>query len=508
MKWPHLLALGAVVWLAGCAAPSPQTTDGTVSASEATRTPGTPGAMPGVSVTELESVKVAPLSTPADLWERIRRGFAMPDLDGDLVQKQQQWYLSRPDYIERMTDRSRLYIFHVVEELELRGMPTELALLPYIESAFNPQAISSAKAAGMWQFMPGTGTDFDLRQNVLRDDRRDVIASTRAALDYLQQLYIMFGDWHLALAAYNWGQGNVSKAIARNKAAGLGTGYLDLSMPAETRNYVPKLQAVKNIVAHPEALGAVLPLIGNHPFFDTIEITQDIDVEIAAQLAQVRLDDFRALNPSHRKPIIFAAGTPQVLLPWDNAAIFKKNLAAADPAKLASWTAWVAPATMSPGEAARRTSMGESELRELNGVPRGVLIKQGSTLLVPRNGQGPAAVAGQVVDNARVAYTPEVVLRRTRVRARKGDTIAAIAERYDLPAATVAGWNKTGASAHVKTGHAVVLYLPVRASAVAPGAATPRNAKSSEPSRATKKKPPAAGRAGKKATPTKRSTHR
>ena len=245
--------------------------------------------------------------------------------------------MARPDYIERMTERSRMYIFHVVEELELRGMPTELALLPYIESAFNPQAISSAKAAGLWQFMPGTGRDFQLTQNVLRDDRRSVLESTRAALDYLQMLHDMFGDWHLALAAYNWGQGNVSKAIARNKAAGLPAGYLDLNMPAETRNYVPKLQAVKNIIARPETFGAVLPLIENHPFFDTVEITRDIDIEMAARLAEVRLEDFKALNPSQRKPIIFAAGTPQVLLPWDNAATFKKNLSAADPTTLVIW---------------------------------------------------------------------------------------------------------------------------------------------------------------------------
>ena len=341
MKLLHVLALGACVWLAGCAAPQKPSADNTAGApASPTIVNGTAGAMPAVAVTELPSSKVAPLAAPKDLWERIRRGFAMPDLDTDLVRKQEEWYVARPDYIERMAERSRMYIFHVVEELELRGMPTELALLPYIESAFNPQAISSAKAAGLWQFMPGTGRDFQLTQNVLRDDRRSVLQSTRAALDYLQMLHDMFGDWHLALAAYNWGQGNVSKAIARNKSAGLPAGYLDLNMPAETRNYVPKLQAVKNIIARPEAFGTVLPLIGNHPFFDTVEITRDIDVEMAARLAEVRLEDFKALNPSQRKPIIFAAGTPQVLLPWDNAAIFNKNLAAADPTTLASWTAW------------------------------------------------------------------------------------------------------------------------------------------------------------------------
>ena len=474
MKLLHVLALGACVWLAGCAAPQKTSAPSPTPSASATApiANGKDGAMPTVAVTELSSTKVAPLAAPKDLWERIRRGFAMPELDSDLVRKQQEWYLARPDYIERMVERSRMYIFHVVEELELRGMPTELALLPYIESAFNPQAISSAKAAGLWQFMPGTGRDFQLTQNVLRDERRSVLDSTRAALDYLQMLHDMFGDWHLALAAYNWGQGNVSKAIARNKAAGLPTGYLDINMPAETRNYVPKLQAVKNIIARPEAFGAALPLIGNHPFFDTVDITRDIDVEMAARLAQVRLEDFKALNPSLRKPIIFAAGTPQVLLPWDNAATFKKNLAAADPTTLASWTAWVAPATMPTRDAAHRVGMDESDLRQLNDVPKGMVIKQGSTLVVPRNGQTPAAVAPNVVNNAQMAYTPEIVLRRTTVRAHKGDTIARVAARYDLPAATVAGWNRRSAGAALKAGHAVVVYLPVRASSAGAGEAT------------------------------------
>jgi len=473
MKWFHVLALGASVWLAGCAAPTPSPQaggDGLVAtAPPAPRVQPQPahGEMSPVAVTELRSRTVAPLDAPADLWERVRRGFAMPDLDNELVRQHEQWYASRPEYIERMVERSRRYIFHVVEELELRGMPTELALLPYIESAFNPQAVSSARAAGMWQFMPGTGRDFQLTQNILRDDRRDVLDSTRAALDYLQQLYGMFGDWHLALAAYNWGQGNVKRAIERNQAAGLGTGYMDLNMPVETRNYVPKLQAVKNIIANPQAHGTVLPLIENHPFFDTVEITHDIDVEMAARLAEVRLEDFKALNPSQRKPVIFAAGTPQVLLPWDSAAVFKQNLAKAAPGSLASWTAWVAPDTQPSRQVASRFGMDEADFREVNGLPRGVLIKAGSTVIVRRGDGAATAVDSRVVNNAQLSYAPEIVLRRTVVRARQGDSIARVAARYDLPAATVAGWNHSRPAAALKRGQAVVLFLPVRAAAAA-----------------------------------------
>ncbi len=468
MNWYQGLALVASIVLAGCAAPgSPATSaDGSPTAAATTRSTARSGEMPDVAVSELRGAGVAQLEAPADLWDRIRRGYAVNDLEGDLVARHEQWYGTRPDYIERMVSRSRLYIFHIVEELELRGMPTELALLPYIESAFNPQAVSSAKAAGMWQFMPATGRDFQLRQNMFRDDRRNVLDSTRAALDYLQKLHDMFGDWHLALAAYNWGQGNVKRAVERNRAAGLPIGYMDLNMPAETRNYVPKLQAVKNIIANPQRYGTVLPLIENHPFFDTVDIKHDIDVETAARLAEVRLEDFKALNPSQRKPVIFAAGTPQILLPWNNAATFQQKLAEADPASLASWTAWVAPSTLPSRDVASRFGMDEEDFREMNNIPRGMVIKAGSTLLVRRAGQT-STVSESVVNNAQLAYTPEIVLKRTSVRARKGDSIAAVAARYDLPTATVAGWNHTSARASLKRGQAVVLYLPVRAAAAA-----------------------------------------
>src|SRR5690606_379992 len=202
----------------------------------------------------------------------------------DRLLDREQCEASRPDHTERMVTRANRSICHPAEELERRNMPTELALLPYIESAFNPQAVSSAKAAGMWQFMPATGSYFDLTQNAFRDDRRDVLASTRAALDYLDKLHRMFGDWHLALAAYNWGEGSVGRAIKRNERQGLGTSYVDLSMPNETRNYVPKLQAVKNIIAHPEKFNIELPNIENHPYFQAVDLKRDMDIELVASL--------------------------------------------------------------------------------------------------------------------------------------------------------------------------------------------------------------------------------
>lgn len=410
---------------------------------------------------------VANLAPPTDMWDRIRRGFKMPNLEGDLVRDREQWYSSRPDYIQRMTERSNKYIFHIVEELERRNMPTELALLPYIESAFNPQAVSSARAAGMWQFMPATGSDFQLKQNIFRDDRRDVVASTRAALDYLQKLYGMFGDWQLALAAYNWGEGNVSRAIAKNQRLGLPTGYTDLSMPAETRLYVPKLQAVKNIVANPQAFNTDLPLIANHPYFQSVPLTRDLDVDLAAKLADMQVVDFRALNPAAHKPVILAAGTPQILLPWDNAAVFQRNFDAYNQGQFASWTAWTVPSTMTVSDAAQRAGMSESDLRSLNNVPPRMLIKTGSTLIVPRSAGVLEDVTATVADTGQLSFQPEIVTRRTTVRARRNDNVASIASRYRVPVANVAEWNSVKPNHAFASGYQVIVYLPAQAARAA-----------------------------------------
>jgi len=465
-----LLALAASV-LAGCATQQPP---GLPSDPVLTTAPGAlpgqrvdRGALSAITPGRVNALPIASTEPPKELWDRIRRGFAMPDLQNELVTDREQWYTSRPDYILRMTERSSKYLFHIVEELELRQMPTELALLPFIESAFNPQAVSSAKAAGMWQFMPATGKYFDLKQNVFRDDRRDVLASTRAALDYLQKLYGMFGDWHLALAAYNWGEGSVGRAIAKNQKLGLGTSYDELSMPAETRFYVPKLQAMKNIVANPQAFNSQLPLIENHPYFQQVQITRDIDVALAARLADVQIEDFKALNPAARRPVILAAGTPQILLPWDNALVFQRNFDAYTQGQYASWTAWTAPTTMNPAEAARQTGMSEADLRSLNNIPPRMLIKAGSTLLVPRTAQMDDDVSSHVADNAQVSLAPEITTRRTTIKARKGESVASIASRYGLSAASVANWNGVGAQAAFKAGHQVVLYLPTTARSMA-----------------------------------------
>ncbi len=230
---------------------------------------------------------------------------------------------------------------------------------------------------------------------------------------------------------------------------------------------MPKLQAVKNIVANPQNFSARLPDIENHPYFQSVDITRDLDVALAAQLAEIPLEDFKALNPSANRPVILAAGTPQILLPWDNAIIFQTNLKARNNSRLASWTAWTAPSTMKVADAAKRVGMHESQLMSINNIPPRMLIKVGSTLLVPRSEGMSKDVSEHVADNGHMALAPEVVLRRSTLKARKGESVATIAKRYKVSAASVAEWNKVGSSAIFKAGQQIVVFLPARAKQVA-----------------------------------------
>jgi membrane-bound lytic murein transglycosylase D len=320
-----------------------------------------------------------------------------------------------------------------------------------------------ARASGMWQFIPSTGRDFELKQNVFRDDRRDVFASTRAALDYLQKLYGMFGDWHLALAAYNWGEGSVQRAIAKNQRAGLPTDYMSLRMPAETQGYVPKLQAVKNIVSRPASFNLQLPELYNHPYFLSVPIEHDIDVVLAIRLAGMTSDEFQNLNPQMNRPVILAAGTPQILLPYDNANRFVSELPQ-HRGPLTSWTTWIAPKTMKSAEAAHAAGMAEEEFRDVNRIPARMLIKSGSTLLVPRRNAMIADVSSSVADNATMMLAPDAPpLRKVALRTGKRDSVDSIAKRYRVSVAQVAQWNDVGTGAKFAPGQTVVVYVPNKA---------------------------------------------
>jgi membrane-bound lytic murein transglycosylase D len=448
-----LLALAAL--LAGCAAQPPAPPEPPAPVFEPVPAPPPivlvkpaekPAPPPPVVVREkprpaaaAASASKAGAANPGDLWDRIRKGFAMKDLNSSLVRTKTRQYAAQPEYLQRMFDRSRLYLYHIVEELEKRGMPTELALLPMVESAFNPMAYSRAHASGLWQFIPGTGKRFELEQNYWYDARRDIIDSTNAALDYLTKLHEMYGDWHLALASYNWGEANVRRAIARNKKQKRSAHYGALRMPRETRYYVPKLQALKNIISEPEKYSVDLQPIPNLPYFAVITETPDMDVERAAQLAEMPVADFIALNAGISRPLIRAHTGTRIVLPADKVSIFYENLEKEE-SPLVSWEIY----NPRPGEKleaiAKAFDMSVAELRRVNGIPNHSRTVP-RTLVVPMNGEAKSALTMPIM------YAPPIPLygkaRAVHV-VRRGDTLSEIARRYRVSVAALKSWNQTG----------------------------------------------------------------
>lgn len=362
-----------------------------------------------LSVQEIKAPPQLPISIdltqqPNDLWERIRHGFAMTNLNNDLVLHYQQWYQNRPEGLRRMIERSQPYLHHIVEELEQRGMPTELALLPMVESSFNPMAHSPAAASGLWQFIPSTGKRFNLEQNFWQDQRRDVMASTSAAIDYLHTIYEMHGDWHLALASYNWGEGAVRRAIEKNEARGLPTDYPNLTMPQETRHYVPKLQALKNILGNPQTFARLgLPFIPNEAYLGTATASRPMDVKTAARLANMTLEEFRHLNPSHNRPII-RPDTP-VVLPADRVDSFSEAVEN-HAESLTQWQAYAVKSAERINDIAQRFGISPQELIQANGLTGNVRLAAGSKILVP--GDDDSAGLERMLDmNAPITIQPE-----------------------------------------------------------------------------------------------------
>src|SRR5512139_156628 len=379
-------------------------------------------------------------ASAANLWERIRGSFGMQELPSPLVKEWENWYASRPDYLARMIARGERYLFYVVEEVERRGMPSEIVLLPMIESAYNPTAYSSAHAAGMWQFIPSTGKTYGLKQNWWQDERRDVLAATRAALDYLEKLYEMFGSWELALASYNWGEGAVGRAIQRNEARGLPGDYLSLEMPAETRNYVPKLMAVKNLIARPDDFGIALSHIDNRPYFAVVSTDKHIDVKIAAKLAEMPLADFEALNPSHNRPVIRADVAQPILVPADRAATFQSNLEAHGP-KLTTWQSYTIGKEDRLEKIAQRFGIALAQLKEVNSIPARLRSLVGLTILVPDNQEVPGGNVGAAGFAAPPSPEPSIVATVVKHVVRAGETLAGIAQRYRTTVAQLARSN-------------------------------------------------------------------
>ena len=383
-----------------------------------------------------------------NLWSRIKDGYAMPNIESAYTSKHQDWYASHPDYVKRMLERSQKYLFHIVEEVQKRDMPTEIALLPMIESAYNPQANSRSRASGIWQFIPSTGKHYGLKQNWWVDNRRDVTAATNAALDYLQKLHGMFGAWDLALAAYNAGEGTVQRAINRNRAQGLPTDYQSLSLPPETRNYVPKLQSIKNIVTNPEKYGLTLNSIPNHPYFARVTTPKQIDAKLAAQLAEISYEEFTSLNPSYNRPVITATSTStgekhQLLLPVWAAERFVDNLANYDK-PLTNWQTYNAKRGERMDNIAQKFGMNVSQLRDVNGLPASNKLRNSQAMLVPAvyNGEplsnadeikSDSINASEMENNNAIDQSSEIEPIATRSithKVKKGETLQALANKY------------------------------------------------------------------------------
>jgi membrane-bound lytic murein transglycosylase D len=447
----------------------------------------------GLGVTEIHDLGSprGAADAPGDLWERIRGGFALPALESPIVVERQAWYAQRPQQIKIMVERSRRYLFHIVEELEKRGMPTELALLPMVESAFNPLAYSRAHASGLWQFIPSTGRNYNLEQNWWYDARRDIVASTNAALDYLQSLHEMFGDWHLALAAYNMGENGLARAIERNRARGAGTDYAALQIPNETRRYVPSLVALKNVVANPAAFGVELDPIANAPYFVTVTLTRDIDLKLAAKLADMPLEEFLALNPGHNRPVVSSAVAPAIVLPADRAEAFVRNLDSHGK-PLSSWEVY----TFRKGDRLDRLAADRGvtveRLRIANGITSGSGPAVGQQLLIPRPGSTAATDPLPPVFRPPAASTGRVVSYTVRA----GDTVTKVARALSATSAQVLAAN--GGSERLIAGRTLSIQVAAqpqrRTTQAAPSAkaaakpAARATAKPAAPARAT---PPA-----------------
>ena len=372
-----------------------------------------------------------------DLWPRIRSGFAMRELDSPLIAKHEKWYVGHPDYFARMIDRSRRYLYYITEEVERRGMPSEIALLPMIESAFNPSAYSKSRASGIWQFMPSTGKKFGMQQNWWYDGRRDVISATNGALDYLQKLHDMFGDWDLALAAYNCGEGAVQRAQARNSKRGLPVDYASLKLPSETRNYVPKLLAVKHIIANPAQFPLVLQDIPNEPYFAAVATSKRIDVKLAAQLADISEEEFAALNPAHNRPVILQDSHDFILLPIDKVETFQANLESYDK-PLVSWQSYQPRKGERLDKLAPRFGLSLANLKSVNGLTARGNISTGQTLLVPLNGE--ESESEFEAFNMHLAPTPSRSGARHIVR--RGETLGSLSRRYHVSIAKLKQWNR------------------------------------------------------------------
>mgnify|MGYP001821166772 CR=1 FL=1 len=387
----------------------------------------------------------------SDLWERLRQGMALQSHDNARVRAELKRLVRHPRYLTRVGKKARPFLYLIVEEVEARDLPTELSLIPMIESRFDPRAVSGMKAAGLWQFMPRTGRGVGLKQNWWYDGRRDVAASTRAALDYLQQLNRDFdGDWELTLAAYNAGAGTVRAAIAKNRRAGRATDYWSLDLPRETRRYVPKLLAVRALIATPERYGMALPTIENRPALQLVKLDAQIELALAAELSGVDLPQLRHLNPCFKRWATDPEGPHDLLLPSDKAAVFREQIAQLEPDRRVTWTHHKVGSDETLTRIARRHGTTAAVLRQANGL-QDQHVPAGHKLVIPKsNGRTDRVIASLDPVPQSPHQPPSPAAAYHRVAA--GDTLWEIARTYSVDIEKLAAWNRIAVTAPLRPG--------------------------------------------------------
>ncbi|QVW26279.1 transglycosylase SLT domain-containing protein [Pseudomonas hormoni] len=441
------IAVAVSATLAGCSSHVPQT--------EAAHTPNIAARAKQKPIWLSE--KPTP-QIPQDVWERMRQGFQLQEGLGvnPRIEQQRLWFASNPSFLENAGERGSLYIHYIVERLEERNMPLELALLPVIESAYNPMAYSRADAVGLWQFIPSTGRYFNLRQTRFYDGRRDITASTTAAMDYLTRLHDMFnGDWLLALAAYNAGEGTVSRAIERNERLGLPTDYWNLPLPAETQAYVPKLLALSQVVLAPEAYGVNLNPIANEPYFQVVEINQRMDLSKVAAVANIDEDELFQLNPAFKQRTTID-GPQHLLVPTSKAQLLTASLSTMRPEELISKKS-LKPVFEGADESeiaslkrAYRVKRGDNlaaiakankvdvkDLQRWNKMT-GKNLKVGQTLVMQEKSKGSAGRVNTVVaaNTKTKTKTPQ-----TQYKVQQGDSLYIVAKRFNVEMQHLKRWN-------------------------------------------------------------------
>jgi membrane-bound lytic murein transglycosylase D len=399
-----------------------------------------------------------------DLFDRMRAGFAFDEVQEPAIDQQLAWFEHNPDYLERVFQRGQRYMYHVVTEVEARGMPLEFALLPVVESAYEPFAYSVSRAAGLWQFIPGTGVRFGLKQNWWYDGRRDVIESTRAALDYLQALHDQFdGDWLLAIAAYNVGENTVQRELDFNRAHGKPTDFWHLKLPAETRAYVPKLLAMKRLMAEPERYGLEFAPIPNEPYFAVIDTGSQIDLKIAAQLAGTSYDELVAINPGYNRWATDPDGPHRMLVPIDNADGFEAALKTLSPDDRVRYTIHEVTRRDTLATIAKQYGVSGTVISKINDL-KGGKVAAGESLKIPEIS---SALPDKVLLAAARVDRPQSGAsgrgqRQIVYRVRAGETLSSIARRHGMPVSTLARLNNMGADDTLVKGQRLVIKASSR----------------------------------------------